>query len=184
MSVSVADQIIAVGVPHGYSRVCSDQQREQGVELETCRQRRVGAAFVVTNYDGDWAEAEPGVVLNHPAIGRYASFGNRLAASDRTVVVIEDEGLTLYGFEANEGGWQNGYSTFEWTLSDTRLRMTDVAISRDGSTIAIGSSLQSLLPPSGRFCKSSKGRPPAGIPRLNRWLLRPRPIRGLIFTVS
>ena len=142
MSVAVADQIIAVGVPHGESRVCSDQQHAQGEVLENCRLLRVGAAYVVTNYDGDWTVDEPGITLNHPAIERYATFGYRVAASDQTVVVIEDQGLTLYGFEANEAGWQEGYSTFRWTPSDRRLRMTDVAISGDGSTIAVGTSLQ------------------------------------------
>ena len=142
MSVSVADRIIAVGVPHGESRVCSGQQRVQSEDMENCRLLRVGAAFVVTNYDGDWTVDEPGITLNHPAIERYATFGYRLAASDQTVVVIEDRGLTLYGFEANEAGWQDGYSTFQWTPSDRRLRMTDVAISEDGSTIAVGTSLQ------------------------------------------
>ena len=141
MSVSVADDVIAVGVPHGTSPACSDQEKARMIDPADCYTRLVGAAYLATNYDGDWSTAEPIVKLNHPAIEPSATFGDRVAASNETVVVIENWGRKLYGFSAGDSGWQNGYSTFELKLPDSRLEMTDIDVSEDGSTIAVAATM-------------------------------------------
>ena len=137
MSVSATDGLIAVGVPSGYSPVCSSSAITPNGDLDSCPLRKVGAVYVFANRDGDWSTDEGVIGLIHPEIENddQFGFGYQIAASAGTVIATGFDRSHIFGFQMHAEGWDIGYSTFTLSLSDEQRGFADLAF--DGSTIAV-----------------------------------------------
>ena len=110
-----------------------------------------GAVLIFERPGGAWADCTQTAVLSASVSNNYDMMGNSLSISSDGGTVVVDASYAEVGSNTNQGaayvfvrpatGWANAYETARLTSSDGAAMDyfgTSVAISRDGSRIAVG----------------------------------------------